>query len=216
MYNRLLTVVYDPGLGGEFLAWVLGQNELYVPTSVYVNSNNRWRMVDGQSTPFHVIDEWNGEAGIDHKQFHFHPDQINISRDHMFYFHPDTEWDDKLIKKFVHDKCEIWNESCLIVLRPLTLESHEYFKNIRNKKLNLGNILGPTFANMNERLDKQMYILKDQNVLVIDPYELFITDTTKTMNRIGDWAEDIFSINPVIDIDTMKFFINIWRSNNII
>ena len=69
---------------------------------------------------------------------------------------------------------------------------------------------------MNERVDKQMHVLEDQNVLVIDPYELFITDTTKTMNRIGDWAEDIFSINPVIDIDTMKFFINIWRSNNII
>tara|TARA_R110001606_G_scaffold130169_1_gene265404 strand:- start:98 stop:748 length:651 start_codon:yes stop_codon:yes gene_type:complete len=216
MYNRLLTVVYDPGLGGEFLAWILGQNESYVPTSVYVNSNNRWRMVDGKSTPFHVIDEWNGEATIDQSQFHFHPDQINISRDHMFYFHPDTEWDDKLVKKFVNDKCDIWNESCIIVLRSLTLESHEYFKNIRNKKLNLGNALRPSFDDMNERLDRQLHVLDEVDVLVIDPYDLFITNTTTTMKEISVWSEKIFGINAVIDIDTMKFFINIWRSNNII
>tara|TARA_R110000851_G_scaffold226895_1_gene379733 strand:- start:486 stop:695 length:210 start_codon:yes stop_codon:yes gene_type:complete len=67
---------------------------------------------------------------------------------------------------------------------------------------------------MNERLDNQLHILKDQNVLVIDPYELFITDTPHTMNRIGDWVDDIFSIDTDIDIDTMNFFINVWRSNN--
>jgi hypothetical protein len=215
MYNRLLTVIYDPGLGGEFLAWVLGQNELYVPSSVSVNSNNRWRVIDGQSSPFHVMDEWNGIATIDHTQFPFHPDQVNISRDHMFYFHPKTPWDDVLIKKFVHDKCEIWNESCILVLRCQTTESHEYFKNIRNKKLNI-TPSGPTFANMDDRLDRQLHILKDQNVLVIDPYDLFIANTDETMNEIGDWANVAFSIDPVIDIDTMNFFINIWRSNNII
>ena len=52
MYNRLLTVVYDPGLGGEFLAWVLGQNESYVPTSVYVNSNNNYFKLYSEATTF--------------------------------------------------------------------------------------------------------------------------------------------------------------------
>jgi hypothetical protein len=101
------------------------------------------------------------------------------------------------------------------VLRCQTTESHEYFKNIRNKKLNI-TPSGPTFANMDDRLDRQLHILKDQNVLVIDPYDLFIANTDETMNEIGDWANVAFSIDPVIDIDTMNFFINIWRSNNII
>ena len=71
---------------------------------------------------------------------------------------------------------------------------------------------------MNLKYDSVANLLPKAKVIITlrDPYDLFITNTTTTMKEISVWSEKIFGINAVIDIDTMKFFINIWRSNNII
>jgi hypothetical protein len=188
--NKAISLIYSPGHGGEFLAWLVGQNPAFAPVQSRINNNNKW---DLQNVPkfFHTA-----PVPLDQTGINFSTDLINIQRDHSDYVND--------MHNYFKYRIEPWNKHMTIFCRINSSKGTEWQHRLHNKKLDGGSakqeILPPGGL--------------DTNVITIDPYELL------ELNNINAWTQlqcdisDYFEQPIYFHNKTNTKFIEFWSKSN--
>ena len=211
--SRSLTIVYPAGAGGEFLGWLFGQCYGFVPQQVSIKPDiNKW------DTPGH---QWMHD--LDCKIFlerKFDKELINVFRDHCWCNIPDSQYSElkESIDRFVYTRYDIWEESCFIILSPLTKKSVEIVNKLALHKLQDG-LINQYLEDHNLRIDITKKILKNRHYIIVDPIDLYYNNTEQEIHKIDEYItkHKIYSSKKLFDkqVTTIfNFFIEIWRNNN--
>jgi hypothetical protein len=185
--NKAISLIYSPGQGGEFLAWLVGQNPAFAPVQSRINNNNKW---DLQNVPkfFHTA-----PVPLDQTGINFSTDLINIQRDHMNDMH-----------NYFKYRIEPWNKHMTIFCRINSSNGIEWQHRLYNKKLDgegaKQEILPPG--------------LLDTNVITIDPYELLELNNIDAWTQLQCELSDYFEQPIYFHNETNTKFIEFWSKSN--
>ena len=216
--NKSLTIVYPSGAGGDFLCWLLGQCNGFVPQRVNLKPDiNKWDIPS-----YHFWQDQNCKEFLKNK---FDKELINVFRDHGWCNIIDRQYSKlkKSIDKFVHTRYDIWEESCFIVLCPKTKKSVEIANKLSLHKLQEG-IAKQYIKDETWGIKITEKILKNRNYIIVDPIDLYYNNTEQELRKIdeymikhkvypsyGSWMKLSDQLKNQLQIN---FFIKIWRDNN--
>lgn len=208
-FNRSITVIYDCCAGGEFFSWMLAQQNGFNPLQFLIQPGNKWNLEPtGDLTPafFHMDRE-------DIANVNFHPTKINVMRDHGVVLCSEYH-DENDHNEFVEKYYDQWTSAGFIVLAPTTQKSVNYINMLMSKK----------FGETNNALTLLQHMtwtslvidaLGDCDYIVVDPYEIYVSNTDDQIQQLEEFMYTIFDPGTfVLDTDTMKFLIKVWREHN--
>lgn len=212
--GKSLTIVYPSGAGGDFLCWLIGQCRGFVPQKVDLKPDiNKW---DVSSSPF-----WRDDK--DCKNFlksKFDKELINVFRDHGWCNILDRQYSElkESIDRFVYTRYDIWEESCFIILCPITKKSVEIVNKLSLHKLQEG-ISKHYLEDETWGIKITEKILKNRHYIIVDPIDLYYNSTEQELQKIDAYMikHKIYPLRKKFSKQVttqFNFFIEIWRNNN--
>ena len=200
LYNRSVTVIYPAGTGGEFFCWLMSQNAGFGALGVNLNADtNKWTL-HTHTTPMHhhLLN-----VGIQFKEYKFHPDYINIMRDHLMLDADETQ-------SFLQQRYDCWSESLLVYLGPISDSSKQLTMTLRDQKLKG---VSPGIKVFDKSLEKFQQAVGNRKTLIVDN-SVLLSEPAEKLTEVYQTIASHFSIKSTVFPQTVGSFLEFWRSKN--
>lgn len=191
MYNKSLTVLHEYGCQGELVAWAISQQQGCAARNIGLDSTGCWGVTPSKygycsSMKYEETNEI------------YDSERVNILLDHGIMLRSSTyDAYEKSIyykntEKYLYDYFDRWNSSAAIILAPTTEIGYQYRMKTVFKITN-GSTESASFDHVTERVDELIKQLDNRPYIVIDPYELFVSNTLNEAHRIAGLCRRVTS-----------------------
>jgi len=185
-----LVILYRCGAGGEFLTWVLGQQQGFVTQKIMITPGNKWCLTNPAIKLFDATGEFDTKPGA-----------VNLCRFHANWLEDLNTDTLRLSREHIHT----WKDTVFLVLWPTTEESNQWQNELALQKVPERPASGTTLESKHLR-----YHLAGQRYLLVDPYQLF--HDYQTAQHTATWIDQQLDTN--CDVDTMYSLFSAWRHMN--